>query len=81
MMAAVTGAPPPDPLRLPPSGPTGTASSRHFCIRYPSRELTPDEVAAGHTRCSECRAKHATQTATRVSTTFNQTPYLPYICI
>jgi hypothetical protein len=41
----------------PPPGPSGLLPSQRFCIRHSSRELSAEDVAAGHTRCADCRAK------------------------
>jgi hypothetical protein len=65
-MSAVLGAPPPPPR--PPGGSnspgtSGAAPAVRGCIRHPARQLSEADVAAGFTRCTECREKAQTSTA------------------
>jgi hypothetical protein len=54
---AGAGAPPPPPGGPLPPGPSGSLSSGLYCSRHPGRKLSTEDVAAGYTRCPECREK------------------------
>lgn len=63
-MAAIAPLGGPPPGGGPPApGPLGSLPGRRTCTRHPNRELSAEEIAAGETRCADCRVKNRDQAA------------------